>query len=146
MPSFILINFLWYFPGELPMHFLFTSVLFTFSCFLFFKFSTSYSISSIDCLRCSNSTASTRGRSFWAITDPLLSQVFSSSVPIPTVSPGFNVDRRFWDSGSVAVLVVEGLNCGLTEGRLVRIGRWNNLWAGENPFSSSWEFKNSIDK
>ena len=51
-----------------------------------------------------------------------LSQVFSSSVLILSVSPGFKVDRRFWVSGSIAVLVVEGLGCGLTEGRLVRIG------------------------
>ena len=42
--------------------------------------------------------------------------------------------------------MVEGLGCGLAEGRLVRIGQLNNLWAGDNPFSSGWEFKNSIDK
>ena len=43
------------------------------------------------------------------------------------VSPGFKVDRRFWVSGSVAVLVVEVLGCGLAEVRLVRIERLNNL-------------------
>ena len=63
-----------------------------------------------------------RGRSFGAIADPFLSQVFSSSVLILTISPGFKVDRRFWVSGSIAVLVVEGLSYGLTKGRLVRIG------------------------
>ena len=68
-----------------------------------------------------------RGRSFGAITDHFLSQVFSSSVLILTVSPGFKVDRRFWVCGSIAVLVVEGLGCGLAEGRLVRIGQLNNL-------------------
>ena len=67
------------------------------------------------------------GRSSGAITDPFLSQVFSSSVLIPTASPGFKVDRGFWVSGSIAVLVVEGLGCGLAEGRLVRIRRLNNL-------------------
>ena len=85
-------------------------------------------------------------QSFVAITDPFLSQVFSLSVFILMVSPGFKIDRWFWVSGSIAVLVVEGLGCGLAEGRLVRIGRLNNLWAGDNPFSSGWEFKNSIDK
>ena len=32
------------------------------------------------------------------------------------VSPGLKVDRPFWVSGSIAVLVVEGLVCGLAEG------------------------------
>ena len=67
-----------------------------------------------------------QGRLFGAITDPLLSQVFSPSVFILTVSPGFKVDRRFWVSGSIVVLLV-GLGCGLAEGRLVRIGQLNNL-------------------
>ena len=44
-----------YFPDELSMDFLFMSVLFKLLCFLFFKFFTRYSISSIDCLSCSNS-------------------------------------------------------------------------------------------
>ena len=83
-----------------------------------------------------------RGRSFGAITDPFLFQVFSSSVVILMVSPGFKVYRPFW----VVVLVVEGLGCGLAEGGLVRIRRLNNLWAGDNPFSSGWEFNKSIDK
>ena len=38
------------------------------------------------------------------------------------VLPDFKVGSRFWVSGSLAVLVVEGLGCGLTEGRLVQIG------------------------
>ena len=63
-----------------------------------------------------------RGPSFGLITDPSLSQVFSLLVLILTVFPGFKVDRRFWVSGSIAVLVVEGLSYGLTKGRLVRIG------------------------
>ena len=46
-----------------------------------------------------------RGRLFGVITDPFLSQVFSSSVPILTVSLGFKVNRRFWVSASIAVLV-----------------------------------------
>ena len=50
--------------------------------------------------------------------------------------PGFKVDRRFWVSGSIAVLVVEDLVCGSREGKLVRIGRLNNLRAGDSPFSS----------
>ena len=86
------------------------------------------------------------GRPLWAIIDPFLSQVFSSSVLILTVYPDFKVGSRFWVSGSWAVLVVEGLSCGLTEGRLVRIGRLNNLWASKNSFLSGWEFKNTIDK
>ena len=60
-----------------------------------------------------------RGTSFGAISDPFLTQVFSSSVLIVTVSPGFKVDRYFWVSGSIAFLVVEGLSCGLREGRLL---------------------------
>ena len=44
-----------------------------------------------------------------------------------TVSPGFKVDRRFWVSSSIAVLVVEGLRCGLAESKLVQIGQLNNL-------------------
>ena len=68
-------------------------------------------------------------RSFGTITDPVLSQVFSSSVLILTVFPGFKNDRRFLVSGSIAVLVVERLGCGLglAKGRLMRIGRLNNL-------------------
>ena len=54
-----------------------------------------------------------RGQSFGAITDPFLCHVFSLPVLILTVSPGFKVDRRFWVSGSIAVVVVEGLGCGL---------------------------------
>ena len=54
MPSSIFINFLWHFPDELSMYLLFTLVLFKFLCFMFFKFSTRYSIFSID-LSCSNS-------------------------------------------------------------------------------------------
>ena len=54
-----------------------------------------------------------QGRSFGAITDPFLSQVFSLSTLILTVFPDFKVDRRFWVSGSIAVVVVEGLGCGL---------------------------------
>ena len=65
-------------------------------------------------------------RSFGAITDPFLSQVFSLLVFILMASPGFKVDRWFWVSGSIAVLVVEGLGCGLAEGRLVQIGWLNN--------------------
>ena len=81
-------------------------------------------------------TSCERGWSFGAFghllfggwsTDPFLSQLFSSLVLILMVSPGFKVDRQFWVSGSVAVLVVEGLGCGLTEGTLVRIGELNNL-------------------
>ena len=67
-----------------------------------------------------------RGRSFGAITDPFLSQVFSSSVLI-LASPDFKVDRQFWVSGSIAVFVVGDLGCGLTEGRLARIGRLSNV-------------------
>ena len=87
-------------------------------------------------------------RSFGTITDPLLSQVFSSSVLILTVFPGFKNDRRFLVSGSIAVLVVERLGCGLglAKGRLMRAGRLNNLRTADNPFFSGWEFKNSIDK
>ena len=62
-----------------------------------------------------------------AITDPFLSQVFSSPVLILTVYPGFKVDRQLWVSGSIALLVVEGLGCGLAEGRFVQIERLNNL-------------------
>ena len=58
------------------------------------------------------------------------------SVLIFAVPPGFKVDRRFWVSGSIAVLVVEDLVCGSREGKLVRIGRLNNLRAGDSPFSS----------
>ena len=86
-----------------------------------------------------------RGWSFGEITHSFLSQVFSLSVLILTVSPGFKVDRRFWVSGSIAALVI-GLGCALIEGRLMRIGRLNTLWADDSPFSSGWEFKNSIDK
>ena len=68
-----------------------------------------------------------RGRSFGAITDPFLSQAYASSVLILTVSPGFQVDRRFWLSGSIPALVVKDIGCGLAEVRLVRIGRLNNL-------------------
>ena len=68
-----------------------------------------------------------QGWSFGAITDPFLSQVFSSSVLILTVYPSFKVDRRFWVSGSIAVLVVEGLGCGLTECILMWFGQLNNL-------------------
>ena len=67
-----------------------------------------------------------QGRSFGAVTNPFLSQVFSLSVFILMVSPSFKVDRWFWVSGSIAVLVVEGLGCGLAEGRLVQIGWLNN--------------------
>ena len=81
-----------------------------------------------------------QGWSFGAITDPFLSQVLSLSVLILTVSPVLRV------SGSIAILAVEDLVCGLAEGRLVQIGWLNNLWAGDNPFLSGWEFKNSIDK
>ena len=77
-----------------------------------------------------------RGLSFGAITDPFLSQVFSSSVLILTVSPDFKIDRGVWVSGSIAVLVVESLGCGLIEGGLVRIWRLNNLWTGDSPFPS----------
>ena len=42
--------------------------------------------------------------------------------------------------------MLEGLVYGLTEGKFVRIGWLNNLWAGDNPFSAGGEFKNSIDK
>ena len=87
-----------------------------------------------------------RGRSFGAITDPFLSQAFSSSVLILTVFPGFKIDRRFYVSGSIAVLVVESLGRGLAEDRLVQIGWLKKLWAGDNPFSSGWDFKNGIDK
>ena len=55
MPSFILTSFLWHFPDELSIHFLFTLVLFKFLYFLLFKFFTRYSIFSIDCLSVSNS-------------------------------------------------------------------------------------------
>ena len=68
-----------------------------------------------------------RGRSFQAITDPILSQVFFSSVLILTVSPDFKVVSRFWVSRLIAVSVVEGLGYGLTDCRLVRIGQLNNL-------------------
>ena len=68
-----------------------------------------------------------RGRSFQAITDPILFQVFFSSVLILTVSPDFKVVSRFWVSRLIAVSVVEGLGYGLTECRLVRIGQLNNL-------------------
>ena len=51
-----------------------------------------------------------------AIIDAFLSQIFSSSVLILTVSPGFKVDRRFWVFGSFAVLVVEDL----IEGGLIK--------------------------
>ena len=64
-----------------------------------------------------------RGRSFEAITDSILSQVFSSSVLILTVSPYFKVGSRFWVSGSIPVSAAEVLGCGLTEGTSVRIGR-----------------------
>ena len=87
-----------------------------------------------------------RGRSFRAITDPFLSQVFSFSLSTLTVSPDFKVGGRFWVSSSFGILVAEGLGCGLTEGRLVQTGRLNNLCAGDNSFSSGWKFKNSIDK
>ena len=87
-----------------------------------------------------------RPRSFREITDPFLPQVFSALVLILTVPPEFKVGSRFWVSGSIDVLVVKGLCCGITGCRLVRIGRLNNLWAGYNLFSSGWEFKNSIDK
>ena len=60
-------------------------------------------------------------------TDPFSSQVFSLSVLIRMVSLGFKVGSRFWVSGSIAVLVVACLGCGLTEGALVQIGRLNNL-------------------
>ena len=63
-----------------------------------------------------------RGQSFGAITVPFLPQVFSLPVLILTVSPGFKFDRQFWVSGSIAVLVVEGLGYGLPESRFVRIG------------------------
>ena len=66
----------------------------------------------------------------------LLSLVLSSLVFILPVCPGFKFDRRFLVSGSIDVLVVEGLGCGLAERTLVRIGRLNNLWAGDNPFLS----------
>ena len=81
-------------------------------------------------------------RSFRAMTDPFLSQVFSSSVLILTVL----IVRQLWVSGLIAVLMVEGVGCGLTKGRLVQIERLNNLRAGDKPFSTGWEFKNSIDK
>ena len=68
-----------------------------------------------------------RGRSFGAIIDPFLPQVFSSSVLIFTVSPSFKVGRRFWVFDSIAVLVVEDLGCDFTEGKLVRMERLNNL-------------------
>ena len=57
-----------------------------------------------------------QGWSFGAITDPFLSQVLSLSVLILTVSPVLRV------SGSIAILAVEDLVCGLAEGRLVQIG------------------------
>ena len=87
-----------------------------------------------------------RRRWFGAITDPFLSQVFSSSALVLTVTPSFKVDTRFWVSSLIAVLEVEDLGCGLTEGKLVRIGRLKNLWAGDKQFTSGWKFKNSIDK
>ena len=87
-----------------------------------------------------------RGQSFGAITVPFLPQVFSLPVLILTVSPGFKFDRQFWVSGSIAVLVVEGLGCGLPESRFVRIGWLNNLSAGDDPHSSGLELKNSIGK
>ena len=87
-----------------------------------------------------------QGQSFGAITDLFLSQIFSLSVLILMVSLGFKIDRQFCVSGSIALLVVEGLGCGLAEVRLVQIGRLNNVWASDNPFSSGWEFKNSFDK
>ena len=68
-----------------------------------------------------------RGRSFQVITDPILSQVFFSSVLILTVSPDFKVVSRFWVSRLIAVSVVEGLGYGLKDCRLVRIGQLNNL-------------------
>ena len=86
------------------------------------------------------------GQSFWAITDPFLYQVFFLSVLILMVLPDFKVGSRFWVSGSLAVLVVEGLGCGLTEGRLVQIGWLNNFWAGDNPFLGGREFKDRVDK
>ena len=86
------------------------------------------------------------GQSCGAITDPFLSQIFSLLILILMVSPGFKVDRQFWVSGSIAIVVVEGLGCGLAEGKLVWIGWLNNLWAGDNLFWSGWEFKTSIDK
>ena len=46
-----------------------------------------------------------RQRSFGAITDPLLSQVFFLSFLILTVSPGCKVNSWFWVSGSIADLV-----------------------------------------
>ena len=49
------------------------------------------------------------------MTDPFLSQVFSLSVLILTVSPSFKVDSQFWVSGSITALVVEDLGCSLTE-------------------------------
>ena len=54
--KFILINFLWHFPDKLFMNFLFMPVLLKLLCFLFFKFPTRYSIFSIDCLSCCNSS------------------------------------------------------------------------------------------
>ena len=80
------------------------------------------------------------------MTDPFLSQVFSLSVLILTVSPSFKVDSQFWVSGSITALVVEDLGCSLTESILGRIGQLNNLLAGDRAFSSGWEFKNSTDK
>ena len=83
---------------------------------------------------------------FGAVTNPFLSHVFSLLVLILTGSPGFKVDSWFWVSGSIADLVVEGLSYCLTEGALVQTGWLKNLWAGDSPFSSGWEFKNNIDE
>ena len=64
-----------------------------------------------------------RGRSFGVITDPFVSQVFSSLGLILTVSPGFKVDRQFWVPGSITVLMVERLHRGLAEDcGFVRLG------------------------
>ena len=68
-----------------------------------------------------------QGQSFQAITDSFLFQVFSSLVLILMVSLGFEVGSQFCISGSNAVLVVEGLVCGLIEGILVLFGWLNNL-------------------
>ena len=59
-----------------------------------------------------------QGWSFGAINHPFLFHIFSLLVLILIVSPDFKAGRRFQVSGSIAVSVVAGLVCGLTEGIL----------------------------